>query len=87
MLAWLAFTAFVSLPNDLVGFRGWLKPCTVEDEEHIHELEETELVSFSLETDPVTCPSIFAFRDVTMILNLSWLAFVSSRKELDFLCL
>lgn len=82
---WITISAFVSLPADSVGFRGWLKPCSIDDEENIQKLEQTEPITFSLQTDPVTTnPSIFAFRDITLMLNFSWLAYSSTREELDY---
>lgn len=66
---WVVIDAFVSLPPDSVGFKGWFKPCTLDNIEHIQQIEDTEPISFTLGTLPVTNPSIFVFRDITLMLN------------------
>lgn len=84
MTFWMVIAAFASMPADSVALKGWFKPCSVDDMENIHKLDETELISFSLAREPVTNPSIFAFRDTTLMLDFSWLAYSSTRRGRTF---
>lgn len=71
-ISWIAIISYVALLPDSVGFRGWFKPC---DHSLIHQVDETEAVSFSLESDPVTSSWIFGFKDIFVMLNLSWVPY------------
>lgn len=58
---WITIALFVRLPPDSVSFKGWFKPCSIDDEENIRNLDQTEPVSFSLQIEPASNPSIFHF--------------------------
>lgn len=83
-IVWIFVTAYVSLPPDSVGFKGWFKSCDVWETDETHRMHEVDPVSFSLNPTPVTNSCIFGLEDAALMLNLSWLAYMNSKEEMDF---
>lgn len=76
-------TATVALPADSVEVRGWFKPCNDGDIDRRSRVAEIEAVTFNFRSDPVTTLTVFGFKDIIRMLNLSWVACNKQREDLD----
>lgn len=85
---WLLIIAWISLPYDSIGLRGWRESCYLSDAHNRDRMDEAEAISLSLvEREPITNPAIFCFYDHTKMLNFAWLACCNSKDKFELFSL
>lgn len=70
---WTIITAYVSLPADSIGLRGWFRPC---DDENLRDIEP---ITLNKNPETITSPNVFAVHSQIFYFNMSWLAY--TKKE------